>query len=328
MNRFLCVLCSMVVLIVSACENKSAAVITHSDNETVQSSVNTKPSLIAAFKEGLKQDAVLKDPKWEIDKWSTTHEQCLQIKKDQAISIREAAKEDIETIRQLIKDGADVNEMNYMDMPVLAVALNKGYDSSIINLLIDSGADMHHVSEDDHVTMLMRAAYDSDNLKLIQPFIQSGIDVNAKNNNGITALMYAVSGNSNPAIIRELVKAGADVTARDNEGLTILHHAVVDNHTESSRDVLIEVLKQIKNKYIVQNGRKVPLIDVKTSYFESTALMGAAGNCMRQRYALLLRHGANPNLKDKDGRTAKEDLDAMIEHDAESCHSADYPGFW
>lgn len=95
----------------------------------------------------------------------------------------------IEIIKFLIENGADVNGKNYTDSSPLhyAVALkNKG--TEIIKLLIDKGANVNAKNSYGD-TPLHRAVFRSlENTKIL---IENGADINAKNNNGKTLLDIA-----------------------------------------------------------------------------------------------------------------------------------------
>ena len=116
-------------------------------------------------------------------------------------------KPDIEAIRQLIKDGADVNEVNKDGKTPLLLALYPQCDPETIHLLLDSGADAQRKSKYTIATSLMFAAGSCTDSNVVKRLIETGVDVNAKDKYGITALMSAASGNPNPAVVRELVLA-------------------------------------------------------------------------------------------------------------------------
>jgi ankyrin repeat protein len=62
------------------------------------------------------------------------------------------------------------------------------------------------------------------NWRRIKKLLNSGVDVNAKNEYGRTALHYAAYSGS-AATARELLARGADVNAKDVSGWTPLRHA-------------------------------------------------------------------------------------------------------
>ena len=94
------------------------------------------------------------------------------------------------------------------DLKKVAWALNLGLD---INTLLDGFTPLH------------LAAY-GDNMELAKLLIDSGADLEAKNENGETPLHLAAWGD-NIEIAKFLIDSGADVNAKTNYGFTPLHRA-------------------------------------------------------------------------------------------------------
>jgi ankyrin repeat protein len=77
--------------------------------------------------------------------------------------------------------------------------------------------------------------------QIVKRLIETGIDVNIKNNKGKTALMYAAENDENEGkiiIVTMLLEAGADVNTVDDEGMSALDYAIENNNLE-----LIKVLR-------------------------------------------------------------------------------------
>jgi ankyrin repeat protein len=71
--------------------------------------------------------------------------------------------------------------------------------------------------------------------------LDTGIDVNIKNNKGKTALMYAAENEDNEGRIVSvtmLLEAGADVNIEDDDGMSALDYAIENNNLE-----LIKILR-------------------------------------------------------------------------------------
>lgn len=64
-------------------------------------------------------------------------------------------------------------------------------------------------------------AIQSDDSRIVEAFLQTGVDVNQINNQS-TPLIHAIGG-GNPEIVRMLIAAGADVNQHDLQGRTPLH---------------------------------------------------------------------------------------------------------
>jgi uncharacterized protein len=84
----------------------------------------------------------------------------------------------------------------------------------------------------------------------IQKAVNSGMDINKKDEFGVTALQYSIAFNQ-VNVAHFLLSLGADVTIQDNDGLTAVHYAV----EYSLSDILIALLQkcpqalEISNKY-------------------------------------------------------------------------------
>ncbi|MDR1509186.1 MAG: ankyrin repeat domain-containing protein [Synergistaceae bacterium] len=123
----------------------------------------------------------------------------------------------------------------------------------------------------------------------IEAAIASGVDVNARNEDGWTALMYAAGNNSSLGVVETLLRAGADANARAENGWTVLMSAAVYDSNLGVVDALL---------------RAGADANARTEY-GWTALMNAAGyNSSLGVVETLLRAGADANAGAEDGWTA------------------------
>ena len=132
-----------------------------------------------------------------------------------------------------------------------------------------------------------------ENLDTVKALVEAGADVNARNNIGDTALEMAVEwGYRNT--VEYLLKNRADPRIGDTSGATPLHSAAMDNRMEIMTDLL--------NCGASPDARDIlgdtPLIDL---------VKLGSGPKQIDEARLLLQHGANPNIKNKDGETALSD---------------------
>ena len=133
----------------------------------------------------------------------------------------------------------------------------------------------------------------------VQAMIDSGADVNAKNNNGLTPL-HEAAYRGNAEVIPVLVKAGADVNAKNNNGLTPLHEAAYRGNAE-----VISVLIKVEAD-----------VNAKAKY-DWTPLHSAAWKGHTKVIPVLVKAGADVNAKTIDGHTplhlaAQEGNDQVI----------------
>lgn len=139
--------------------------------------------------------------------------------------IHDAIKaKDLEEVRRLIKDGADINAKAYRCEPLhFAVKIR---DLDIAKFLIDNGADIN--AKDAYGKTPLHDAISQGNLgfvELAKLLLDNGADVNAKNKYGETPLNFAAFG-GNLAIANLLIDSGADVNAKDIYGRTPLYWAI------------------------------------------------------------------------------------------------------
>jgi len=95
-------------------------------------------------------------------------------------------------------------------------------DIEAIKRLIDEGADVN--AEDWIGSMLHKAAWYG-HVGVIKLLLANGADVNAQDSSGITPLLEAVA-RSNVVVINLLLAKGADLNARDPRGDMPLHRAI------------------------------------------------------------------------------------------------------
>lgn len=136
---------------------------------------------------------------------------------------------DLNSVKNIIASGADINAINKDGMTVLIVAAESG-NIDIVKELINAGANVNKSSSIGW-TPLMGASFEG-NTEVVKELINSGADINAfgiKYKN--TALMQAIRG-ENPEIVKILVEAGADINIRNANGETAYDKAMEVGLTE------------------------------------------------------------------------------------------------
>ncbi len=211
---------------------------------------------------------------------------------------------DINELRALIDDGADVNvnvifKKIYVFTP-LFLAAEAGY-TEILAVLLKAGADVNFATDGD--TPLMIAA-ENGHSEIVKLLLKTGADVNASRETGSTPL-YLASLNDHSEIVKLLLKAGADVNASHENGFTPLYQAVQEGYIEIVKlllkaDVDVDaadtygliplLIAQQNGNYKIQ-GR---LLEAKNG---GTPLMMAAAKGHSEIVKLLLKAGANIHAK-------------------------------
>jgi outer membrane protein assembly factor BamB len=137
-----------------------------------------------------------------------------------------AAVGDIEQLKSLISEGADVSAKSRNGMiPLHWAALNGHKD--IVELLIQKGADVNAGPQTPLLFACQRGKKD-----VIELLISKGADINVKNNSGQMPIHF-LARDGYTDIVELLIAKGADVNVKDRWIWTPLHYACWRNHKET-----------------------------------------------------------------------------------------------
>ena len=171
----------------------------------------------------------------------------------------------IDKVRQLIKEGHDVNAKNNGGKTPLHVAVGAlDLNLEIISLLLKHGADVNAKDRDGNRPLHFLGETNNfkentkTDIQVISLLLKHDADVNARNNRERTILHR--SNRLSLGIIHLLLKHGADVNAKDKREETPLY-SLISEASESNCSILFEKVK------------------------------------------LLIRFGANPKIREYKGRT-------------------------
>jgi cytohesin len=192
-----------------------------------------------------------------------------------ATALHQAVKEnDIETVRKLIDQGADVNATTSGNTPLFWAGDNK----AIAELLIAKGANVN--ARNWHGTTPLLGAVTLHHWGVAELLISKGADVNAKGEREATPLLLAAQ---HPPTAEMLILKGADVNAKDKDGHTPLHAAAFGFGGEGLTKLLID---------------KGADVNAKDWYGETPLHVAAYGPFDRKDIAeLLIDKGADINAK-------------------------------
>ncbi|MDO8677355.1 MAG: ankyrin repeat domain-containing protein [Acidobacteriota bacterium] len=148
-----------------------------------------------------------------------------------------AMRGDKDAVRNLLKQGADVNGAQGDGMSAIHWAAERG-DAELAGILIYAGANIAAVTRIGQYTPLHLAAK-SGSAPVAKALLQAGADVNMRStNSGATALHLAAASGS-AAVVNVLADAKADVNAKENEaGQTPLVFAAGLNRVEAVKALL------------------------------------------------------------------------------------------
>lgn len=237
--------------------------------------------------------------------------------------IQAAKKGDINEVRRLISEGANVNAKDNDGWTPLHWAVKNNH-STTAEVLLDNGAGLitfesfqeHYVwrkyqeIETEHCKNSLHLAARLGNLEAVEDLLGKGADVNAQNDIGKTPLHFAAENGYKEVVEALLDKDGIDVNAKDNDGKTPLHFAADNGHKE-----VVEVL--------LKGGANVNAKD-NSGY---TPLHCAANNLYKDVVKALLDKGANVNAEDNDGSTpfdltTNEEIQTLLQSTAELLKAA------
>jgi ankyrin repeat protein len=138
-----------------------------------------------------------------------------------------------DTVRALLKDGADVNTALGDGMTALHWAAQKG-DVELAKMLLYAGANVKATTRVGGYTPLLIASRNGD-ASMVETLVTAGADPNSATTNATTALMLA-SANGKADAVRALVAGGADVNATERvKGETALTFAAANGRADVIR---------------------------------------------------------------------------------------------
>lgn len=142
----------------------------------------------------------------------------------------------INAVKQLIKDEADINELdNNQHAPLLSACCENNY--KVAKLLIKAGADVNKAGIYGNTPLIQACASGSE--KLVQLLIKSGANINYQNNEQASPLIICCAeGNYKAAKL--LVAAQADINIKIDERSTPLFIATINNH----KNIIATILSQ------------------------------------------------------------------------------------
>ncbi|XP_031631526.1 serine protease persephone-like isoform X2 [Contarinia nasturtii] len=136
----------------------------------------------------------------------------------------------LQAIKDKLEHGANINAVDEETKRTpLHQAINGG-NIEAIKYLIDNGADVY--AEDNLLQSMLHIAAQKGNIDVIRYLIDNGANVTAEDKDLRTPLHYAASGGHEKVILNLLVN-GANVNAEDMEKKTPLHYAIQKGHTDA-----------------------------------------------------------------------------------------------
>jgi ankyrin repeat protein len=226
----------------------------------------------------------------------------------------------IDEVNRAIEIGVEIDEIGAKGHTALMAAAYYGH-RSLVNILLAAGADPNLLSDDDGLgtgmTALMLAAgsfFASNRQHVLKLLIAGGADVNQRGAGGKTAIFHAaLAGAGYADCVETILAAGADLHLVDDRGHTVLSAvAAAENYPmfnllmQAGASTLgLESVQLIQAATTGNVDRVQSLLagNVNLDLDRGAAIGNAAAAGHTKIVELLIRAGANVNLRDKLGFT-------------------------
>ena len=148
-----------------------------------------------------------------------------------------AQRRDITAVRQLLRQGADVNAAQGDGMTALHWAVQHG-DIELGRTIIYAGGDVHAGTRIGRYTPLHMAARSGD-VGFVTLLLEANADPNGMTTNSGATPLHLAAASGDPGVLTELIQAGATVDVKESAwGQTPLIFAAANNRVEAIRVLL------------------------------------------------------------------------------------------
>jgi len=192
---------------------------------------------------------------------------------------------DLKRLKELIKSGADVNEMDEETALGKAVELGR---TDMVRELLKAGAD----ASAGGLQSTMCIAAHAGAADIIELLLKAGATVDSQSEGGDSALMLAAA-KGDVKLVKRLLKAGADPKLEDEDGRTAILCG-------SKWPKIVELLKPLSSPEHVQSVER----EARAAGEKVEALLAAAKDGDLKKVQALLDSGAPVNGADKSDETA------------------------
>lgn len=205
---------------------------------------------------------------------------------------RAARSGHLEMVDLLLQRGAPIDARDLNGATALYIAAERG-QGAVVQRLIDKGADAN-LKGRSGTSPVAVAAFAGRN-QVVKMLLAHGADARAADDTGKPPIVYAAASGALD-IVRQLSAQGPDVNARYANDLTLLMWASGPDQSVPEAQAL-EVVS-----WLIDAGAHIDDRDDRGR----TALMTAAEGNHAEIAQLLLKHGADPSLRDKAGKRAAD----------------------
>lgn len=194
-----------------------------------------------------------------------------------------------EPLQKSIEIHSDETEVNTVKShQQLILSAEKGDIESVVKLL-DEGVDIN-VTDSNGRTAVM-AATNNNQVEMVKNLIEKGADINIRDNNLNNVLLYA-GAEGISEVVKLAIEAGADTSLTNRFGGTALIPASERGH--------VEVVKQLLTNTDIDVNH---INDLHWTALLEAIILGDGGKEHQKIVQLLVDHGADISIADKDGIT-------------------------
>lgn len=183
----------------------------------------------------------------------------------------------------LLASGCKAEEVGFKGMDSEEKAFNERQSKELVAYM-----SLETMFPDRQARALAEAAGNGD-VERIDELVTGGVEVNAQGTNGATPLFWAMRSDSIDGF-RQLLELGADPNIMFGDGGTVMHWAAQLENT----DFL---------KIAFEHGGDPNLVAGQLKHTPLFKIIGSSGESDLSALSILLKHGADPNVKDARGNT-------------------------
>lgn len=207
------------------------------------------------------------------------------------------------------------------EYPTELMNASKDGNLAAVKAAVERGAKVAEYSNKGKRALMFAAS--EGHLEVAQWLIDQGADVNVADNYGTTALIVAATAGHHE-VVKLLLEHDAKIQVRDESGGAPLVNSVYFGHTETVKYLLDAHAKKGATPLEKRDGEELLMLASGLGHVEIVRLMvtsgiDANGRGLKQRTPLmasaafdrvevarvLLEHGADPQARDDDGKTAQ-----------------------
>lgn len=202
-----------------------------------------------------------------------------------------AARNDLEAVKLLLMNGADINKPSARGRRTLDQAASFCPNSECVALLLSCGARAELLENQGRSALCLACTNMSDTHAENVSFLLDHIDVALRDKTRRTALFHAVLWN-NVAAMMILIDHGIDIDAQDYSGYTALTVAVHYNHHDA-----VKLLLDLKGDHTTVTTQSCSILHIAAYHSDHK---------MRQVLLDAKLQGIDVELQNKEGYTAED----------------------